>query len=125
MSDPSCSLRPELYLTEIEVSRWSIVVRWYVEILGLRLSLQEDASGYALLEAGAGRLALKRRGSPAENPPGQVRLLFQVEDVDTERIRLLAQGVPVSEPVDNVRESYREVRLTDPEGTPLILFERR
>jgi len=122
MSEPQArpaDAGPELFMTELRVSAWADSVRWYVEVLGLALTLRDEASGFALLAAGQGRLALKR----AEDAPGRgVRLVFLVADVDAEHARLVALGVTVTPPVDHPREPYREIRLTDPDGTPVTLF---
>jgi hypothetical protein len=63
-------------------------------------------------------LALKR----SEEQGRGCRLVFQVEDPDAERVRLQALGVAVGEASDNAEEHYREVRLSDPGGTPITLF---
>ena len=51
-----------------------------------------------------------------------VRLIIQVEDLEAEQERLIGRGVALSPPVDHPDEGYREVRLHDPEGTPIRLF---
>jgi predicted enzyme related to lactoylglutathione lyase len=109
-----------LFTTEIKVTDWLKMVRWYVEILGLRLAQDDPANQYALLEAGPGRLALKGNSSTGLPPTG-VRLVFQVADVDAERDRLARLDVAVSPPEDSP-EGYRAIRLSDPEGTPITLF---
>jgi hypothetical protein len=45
-----------------------------------------------------------------------------VHDVDYERERLIHRGLEISPPIENPRERYREIRLHDPEGTPLTFF---
>jgi predicted enzyme related to lactoylglutathione lyase len=109
-----------LFMTELQVGDWPGLVSWYVEVLGLRPVLRDEAGGFALLAAGPGRLALKRATAPGSG--GRVRLVFLVGDIEAEKDRLHARGVAVSEPAENPREAYREVRLTDPEGTPITLF---
>jgi predicted enzyme related to lactoylglutathione lyase len=109
-----------LYLTEIKVTQWADLVRWYVDVLGLPLVLEDAPLQYALLEAGPGRLALKG-GSATGLARDAVRLVFEVADVDAERDRLVGLGVTVSAPEDSA-EGYRAIRLSDPEGTPLTLF---
>jgi hypothetical protein len=55
-------------------------------------------------------------------PGPAARLVFLVPDVSAEYARLVARGIEVSPPAENFRESYREIRLHDPDGTPLTLF---
>lgn len=111
-----------LAFTEIKVADWPGAVRWYVEILGLRPVLEDAARQFVLLEAGGGggRLALK--AGAASGVASNVRLVFQVEDVDLERDRLLALGVDVGPVSDDRVEGYRDARLVDPEGMPITLF---
>jgi predicted enzyme related to lactoylglutathione lyase len=120
-SPPDPRDRMELFMTEVRVFDWPGTVRWYVETFGLRILVNDEPNGFVLLAAGQSRLAL-RRGVARCEAVYHTRLHFRVPDVDAERARLLAAGVAVSEPVENDRESYREVRLTDPEGTAITLF---
>jgi hypothetical protein len=94
-----------------------------VETLGLLPVLTDAEHRFVLLAAGNGRLALQ--GDPdagQQNPRSTVRLVFQVPDVDEARRRLIDKSVEVGLPTENVREGYREIRLSDPEGTPVSLF---
>jgi predicted enzyme related to lactoylglutathione lyase len=111
-----------LYLTEIKVTDWPALVRWYVTNLGLRLSREDAPHQYALLEfeSGSGRIALKG-GRPAGTPSGPVRLVFEAANVDDVRARLTAAGVDVSLP-EQSPEGYCAIRLRDPEGTPITVF---
>jgi predicted enzyme related to lactoylglutathione lyase len=110
----------ELYLTEIKVTDWPAMVRWYVTNLGLWLAREDVPHQYALLESGGGRIALKG-GRPAGTPTGSFRLVFQATDVDLVRTRLAAAGVDLSPPEESP-EGYRAIRLRDPEGTPITMF---
>jgi predicted enzyme related to lactoylglutathione lyase len=109
----------ELFMIEIRLADWAASSRWYVEVFGLRVLLVDEARRFLLLGAGSCRVALK--AGSAFSDRRAVRLIFQVPDVDAERARLLGLGVAVSEPTES-DEGYREVRLTDPEGTPIHLF---
>jgi catechol 2,3-dioxygenase-like lactoylglutathione lyase family enzyme len=122
MASPVPGLGPELFLTEIRVTDWPRAVRWYVEILGLRMVLSDPVSRYALLAAGSGRLALKGDDDISDIKRETVRLVFQVEDAEVERARLVELGVEVGPLRLIPRESYREIRLADPEGTPITFF---
>jgi predicted enzyme related to lactoylglutathione lyase len=116
--------RPRIafYLTEILVTDWPGMVRWYVDVVGLQLTLQDAGHRYAMLEAGPGRIALKGGGGgPPGLPRDAVRLVFEVADVDAERDRLARHGMVVGPPEDSP-EGYRAIRFRDPEGTPITLF---
>ena len=106
-------------MVEVRVADWAASARWYVEILGLRPILEDRERRFLLLEAGAGRVALKEGSGSADR--GAVRLIFRVADVDAARARLVGLGVAVSESTRSA-EGYREVRLGDPDGTPIHLF---
>jgi predicted enzyme related to lactoylglutathione lyase len=109
----------ELFMVEIRLADWLGSSRWYVEVLGLKPILEDADRRFLLLEAGPGRIALKESPEPGDR--GAVRLIFQVGNVDAVRAELIAKGVAVSEPTQS-DEGYREVRLADPEGTPIHLF---
>ncbi|MBV8317854.1 MAG: hypothetical protein JOZ53_23170 [Planctomycetaceae bacterium] len=119
----------QLFLTELKVADWPCALRWYVDVLGHRPVLEDTEHQYALLEAGTGRVALKGGGVPGTGVdpvpgPGRdaVRLVFRVEDLEVARARLRDRGVDVGALVEDQRECYRSVRLSDPEGTPIRLF---
>jgi catechol 2,3-dioxygenase-like lactoylglutathione lyase family enzyme len=114
---------PDLFMTVIKVADWPRALAWYVDTLGLLAVLTDPEHEFALLAAGTGRLALQGGREVAESrQSGSVRLVFQVPDVDEERQRLITRGLEIGPPVENTREGYREIRLNDPDGTPLTLF---
>ena len=110
----------ELFMAEVRVADLAASRRWYVDALGLRPILEDPAGRFLLLEAGGGRVALKQ-GATAEGR-GAVRLIFRVGDVAAELTRLVGLGVAAG-PVTSSPEGYREVRLADPDGTPIHLFD--
>jgi hypothetical protein len=110
-------------MTVIKVADWLGTLAWYVETLGLLPVLTDTDHRFVLLAAGNGRLALQGEpGAGHQNPKSVVRLVFQVPDVDEVRKRLIDKGLDVGPPTDNVQEGYREICLSDPEGTPVTLF---
>jgi hypothetical protein len=114
---------PNLFMTVLKVAAWTGVVAWYVDTLGLLAVLADLEHEFALLEAGTGRLAIQGgREAAAAGETEIVRLVFQVPDVDEERRRLIGKGLEVGPPDENPREGYREIRLRDPNGTPITLF---
>lgn len=110
---------PELFMVEVRVADWARSSRWYVDVLGLRPTLEDRERRFLLLEAGAMRVALKEDPTLADR--GGVRLVFRVADVDAARERLVGLGVAVA-PITESDEGYREARLVDPDGTPIHLF---
>ena len=113
---------PDLFMTVIKVSDWAASLRWYVEVLGLLPVLTDAEHGFALLAAGNGRLAIQGDVTLKTATAAGARLVFLVPDIDAERARLIARGAEVSAPAENAAEGYREIRLHDPDGTPLTLF---
>jgi hypothetical protein len=58
----------ELSFSEVVVADWPRALRWYSGVLGLHPTVEDAANGFALLDAGPCRLAL--RG--AIGPPGRL-----------------------------------------------------
>ncbi len=117
------SSRLDLFMTVIRVANWKTTVNWYIHTLGLCPVLLDSQHEFALLSAGNGRVGIQGvQEARSSEVSARVRLVFQVEDLDEERRRLIEQGVAVGEPVENSEEGYREVRLQDPEGQSLRLF---
>jgi catechol 2,3-dioxygenase-like lactoylglutathione lyase family enzyme len=114
---------PDLFMTVIKVSDWAASLAWYVETLGLLPVLTDAEHKFALLAAGNGRLAIQEQAAfKAADATGGARLVFLVPDIDGERSRLIGRGAEVGAPIENAIEGYREIRLHDPDGTPLTLF---
>jgi hypothetical protein len=109
-----------LFLVELKAADWPGTLRWYEDALGLSVVLRDEEHGFALLASGGTRIGLKRS---AERADAGCRLIFQVDDLEAARVRLDERGVGTSPPSENTREGYREIRLTDPEGTPVTLFQ--
>ncbi len=110
-------------MTEVRVRDWCESVRWYRDVLGLRVVLDDGPGQFALLEvrAGGGRVALKGGADEDRGGRGTVRLVFEVDDVDEWLVSLGALGVVVEGPTTSA-EGYREIRVGDPDGTPIGLF---
>ena len=112
--------RPGLYCVELRTGQWAEMVRWYREMLGLKVLVRVVEDGYALLEAGETRIALIGRDSPG---PLSARwsLGFEVDDLDRSSKRLSDGGWEVSRP-DRTAEGFREVVTLDPDGNRIRLF---
>jgi catechol 2,3-dioxygenase-like lactoylglutathione lyase family enzyme len=108
-------------MVEIRASDWDRSVRWYSEVLGLPVVLRDEPRSFALVGEGGSRIALKAGGRVDEDRTS-FRLTFRVGDADAERARLLGLGEVVGEVREDREEGYREVRLGDPDGTPISLF---
>jgi catechol 2,3-dioxygenase-like lactoylglutathione lyase family enzyme len=108
-----------LYLVELTVADWPASLTWYRDRLGLRVELVDEPKRYALLAAGPIRVALKA-GTPS---PGTAKLTFQVPSLDAELKRLADRGITPSVPPKVSPEGYHSVRLNDPDGHRLELFE--
>ncbi len=115
--------RLELFMTVVRVTEWSTIVPWYIDTLGMVPILIDAEHEFALLAAGDGRLGFKGiKSNCTVHERTKVRFVFQVDDVDRERQRLVDLGVIVSAPFDNRDEGFREVRLHDPEGNSSTMF---
>jgi predicted enzyme related to lactoylglutathione lyase len=113
----------DLFMTVIRVANWSTIVRWYTDTLGLVPVLLDRQHEFAFLAAGQGRLGLQGvKRSSESSARSNVRLVFQVDDLDFQLRRLIEQGVEVSAAIDNSEEGYREIRFHDPVGNSLTLF---
>lgn len=111
--------RPELFCVELRTSRWAELVEWYRSVLGLRVLVRVVDDGYALLEAGATRLALLGRPAAAA-ASGRWSLGFEVADLEEVGRRLEAAGVAVT--VAPHPEGFRELVVQDPDGNTIRLF---
>jgi predicted enzyme related to lactoylglutathione lyase len=110
----------ELFFVEIRTLDRAALAAWYVDALGLATVLEDPAGDFSLLAAGSTRLGIK--GGRPEAASGSIGLAFRVVDLAAECSRLTRLGVDVSEP-EISREGYRSVRLADPVGHPIQLFE--
>ena len=109
MTNPPCRLD----FVQLIVKDWPASVAWYAEKLGLEEVMRDEANQFALLVAGGCRVALKA-GAPR---PGGAALAFEVDD--------LVPYLPLGDDVKDSAEGYRRLRVTDPDGYTLILFQQR
>ena len=103
----------KLDFVELRASDWRRSLDWWRGTLGLPTVLVDEEGGFALLDAGGARLALKQ-GTPA---PGGVLLALRVDGLDAWASRL---GCAIEES----REGYRRAKLRDPDGYAVVLFEQ-
>ena len=112
--------RPELFAVEIRTARFEAMVVWYRDVLGLVSLLRVTDDGYALLGAGAARIALVSRPEPGA-PSDRVSLAFEVTDLEQARARLAAAGAPI-DARPRSHEGFQEFVTRDPDGNRLRLF---
>lgn len=111
---------PSLYCIELRTQNWERMVRWYREVLGLRVLVRVIDDGYALVEAGDTRIALLSRSAGGE-ASRRISLAFEVGDVPKVCARLEAAGSVISHPKRD-EEGLREANTTDPDGNWIRLF---
>jgi predicted enzyme related to lactoylglutathione lyase len=110
----------ELFLVELRVGDRARMAAWYQSVLGLTVELDDPEGDFSLLAAGPTRLAIK--GGCDAPATGSVALVFLVDHLADEHRRLIEAGIVVSE-IETSVEGYRAVRLSDPAGHPIQLFE--
>jgi len=109
-----------LHMVELTVGDAAASAAWYAAALGFTVALTDPATGFVLLtRADGGRVALMPGGPVAAG----VKLHFEVSDLDGHVARLHTLGVGLDGGVKASAEGYRRVRLRDPDGVVVVLFE--
>ena len=116
---PTTDHPPELFCVELRTARWRELVAWYRDVLGLRTLVRSDDDAYALLAAGAARLALLGRAEPGVGSR-RWSLAFEVESLAAVGERLTAAGQPVTPAAHP--EGYHEIICTDPDANRVRVF---
>lgn len=99
-------------------------VRWYRDVLGLRVYREYGAKGAVagvVFFLGGGFLELVGEASPIPSAP--VALWVQVPDVDAEHERLRGLGAVVTREPVTEPWGLRECWVTGPDGSQLVLIE--
>jgi predicted enzyme related to lactoylglutathione lyase len=114
----------ELYMVELSVADLPAALAWYRGVLQLQVLMEKPADGFALLAAGAGRVALKQRprNDSRAGMPDAPMLVFEVADVDAELTRMTQLGATMSNGPKESPEGYRRALISDPDGNRLCLF---
>ena len=112
------------YMTEIWTSDWRQSVGWYVSVVGLRVVMEDPLNQFALLETddGNSRLAIKGGSTERTTGRGAVCLVFEVADLDAVITDWTGQGIAIEGPEESI-EGYRSIKIHDPDGTPIRVFE--
>ncbi|MCS7016386.1 MAG: VOC family protein [Gemmatales bacterium] len=115
-----------LYMIELQVGDLHKSVMWY-QHFGWQVAMLKPQDGFALLQHGASRLALKQRVAASEElperPTSRVRLHFEVSDLEQAITTLAERGLTVCQPLKVSPEGYRRVLYRDPDGYEICLFE--
>jgi catechol 2,3-dioxygenase-like lactoylglutathione lyase family enzyme len=113
-------------MIQLRVANFERSLVWYRDVLGLTVLLRQSEEGFALLDLGGVRLALKRRMSTAPDalPVSEgPMLMFAVANATTAVAHLAASGTPIIKPLEANLEGYRRAIVADPDGYPIALFD--
>ncbi len=110
----------ELFLVELRVADRAAVVAWYIDVIGLIVTLDDPNGDFTLMAAGPTRLAIK--GGRTETAASSFAIMFRVDDISAERDRLVAMGIDVSAPKTSP-EGYSAILVRDPAGNSVRLFQ--
>jgi predicted enzyme related to lactoylglutathione lyase len=108
----------------VKPSDFDAAVGWYRDVLGLRVFREYGTGGQVtgvVLFLGGGFLELVSGGSPVS--PGSPTLWLQVPDVDVVHDRLVAAGVPVTQPPRTQPWGLRECWIVGPDDAQIVLVE--
>ena len=95
-------------------------IRFY-QCLGLNLIVQSQ-SRYARFEAPDGDATLSIHLAEEGTPPSTTIIYFEVEDVAATVKTLEAKGIAFNQPVTDQSWLWKEARLSDPFGNPIIIY---
>lgn len=99
-------------------------VRWYRDVLGLRVAREYGHSGQVtgvVFFLGGGHLEVVSASGVVRSPG--VTLWLQVPDVDAEHERLVAAGAPVVRPPKDEPWGLRELWIDGPDEASIVLVE--
>jgi predicted enzyme related to lactoylglutathione lyase len=109
-----------LYCIELRTTRWTELVTWYRDVIGMRVAVRMTGRQYALLTGREGRLAIL--GRPDKIDDGhRWNLVFETPELDAVRARLITAGTRIEEPTEQ-HENYQEFVATDPDGNRIRFF---
>ena len=120
------TLRFEIFPDDLDAT-----ADFYTRVLGFTVVKDQrgEASPYVSLkrgrvQVGAARRALASDVQPARRPPAGVELVLEVDDVASERDRVVAAGWPLSEDLQDRPWGLRDFRILDPAGYYLRITDR-
>lgn len=120
------TLRFEIFPDDLDAT-----VHFYTGVLGFTVVKDQrgEVSPYVSLkrgsvQVGAARRALRGDVQAARRPPAGVELVLEVDDVASERDRVVAAGWPLSEDLQDRPWGLRDFRILDPAGYYLRITGR-
>ena len=116
----------ELRIVTLRVRKWREAVKYYTQCVGLQQRFADEASQYAMFEAGPVRFAVEgplKPAYPRGDWSGALMANFQVGDIARTRRELAASGAHVlTEVLQGPGYSY--IAIADPEGNEHIVYQR-
>jgi predicted enzyme related to lactoylglutathione lyase len=121
--EPLCG---EVRIATVRTLNWVAMVRYYRDCVGLKERFVDEASQYAMFDAGPIRIALEGPAKPAlPRAPGSGAVILNLEVPDLPRAvsGLQANGVQLQ---SELRQGpgYLYVGIADPEGNQHIVYQR-
>ena len=116
------------------VDRFDECFRFYRDIMGFKVTWGKEGEGYGSFDTGNGVIALFKREIMARDVgtvdlPSEARcqdkvaLIFRVENVKAEAVRLKNQGVKlITEPTERPDYGISVIHLRDPDGNLIEIF---
>jgi catechol 2,3-dioxygenase-like lactoylglutathione lyase family enzyme len=93
----------------------------FYRLIGLRLIVLDEDSGYARFELPTGTATFSIYVAQAPQP-GTATLYFEVDDLDRHHAALVAKGILFDGPPVTESWLWREARFADPTGNRLCLY---
>jgi lactoylglutathione lyase len=119
------TLRFEIFPADLDA-----VVDFYVRVLGFRIAKdeREDPEAYVAMQRGSVHVGALRQNVPVSSagrrPPAGVELVLEVDDVASERDRVVAAGWPLAEDLQLRSWGLTDFRILDPAGYYLRITDR-
>jgi lactoylglutathione lyase len=119
------TLRFEIFPADLDET-----VDFYSRVLGFSLTADRraDANAYVALRRGQVRVGAARRPAAGarevRRPPSGVELVLEVDDIVGERDRVVAEGWPLEEDLQDRPWGLTDFRLLDPSGYYLRITNR-
>jgi lactoylglutathione lyase len=123
-------LPPQRRAFEIFPDDLDVTVDFYLRVLRFHLTADRrgEPEAYVSLQRGSVRVGAARRAvqdaQAVRLPPAGVELVLEVDDVVAERDRVIAEGWPLEEDLQDRPWGLRDFRVLDPAGYYLRITGR-